>query len=125
DQYIGLGGVSRFRSYYLMGGVATPVGENVIFKPSILISYTPNAPFEMNINASFLFLEAFWLGASYNLGDSADAVVQFQFSPQFKAGLALDFTLSELQRYTAGSLEVMVEYLFSFDKEGVNNIRFF
>jgi type IX secretion system PorP/SprF family membrane protein len=125
DDFIGLGRLSRFRSYYLMAGVIAPVGNNVYFKPSMMISYNPNAPFEMNFNASFLFMEALWLGVSYRLGDSVQGVVQYQFNKQFKAGLALDFTLSELQRYTAGSLEVMVEYLFSFEKDGINNIRFF
>jgi len=70
-------------------------------------------------------MESIWLGVSYRLEDSIDGVVQYQFSKQFKAGLAIDFILSELNDYTAGSFELMVEYLFSYEKEGINNIRFF
>ena len=125
DNYIGTRSISRFRSYYFMAGVIAPVARNILFKPAIMISYAPNAPFEVDINASFLFMESIWLGVSYRLEDSIDGVIQYQFSKQFKAGVAIDFTLSELSDYTAGSMELMVEYLFSYDKEGVNNIRFF
>jgi len=113
DNFIGTRSISRF------------LAENILFKPAMMISYAPNAPFEIDINASFLLMESIWLGVSYRLEDSIDGVVQYQFSKQFKAGLAIDFILSELNDYTAGSFELMVEYLFSYEKEGINNIRFF
>ncbi len=113
------------QSYYLMGGVIAKVSENVLFKPAMMISYSPNAPFELDLNASFLFMNAFWLGATYRLGDSMDAVVQFQLSKQLKLGIATDFTLTELKDYTDGSFEVNLEYIFIEEVEGVNNIRWF
>lgn len=116
---------SQLQSYYLMGGVATPVGENVIFQPSMMISYSPNAPFELDLNVSFMFMKAFWIGATYRLGDSMDAVLQYQLSSQLKFGLATDFTLTELRDYTDGSFEAMIEYTFIKGVDGVNNIRFF
>lgn len=125
DAFFGINQISKFRSYYLMGGVIARVSPNVMFKPSMMISYNPNAPFELDLNASFLFMNAFWIGATYRLGDSVDAVLQYQFSKQFKLGLATDFTLTELKNYTSGSFEVMIEYLFFYDNEGINNIRFF
>lgn len=125
DEFFGVNEISRFRSYYLMGGLITRVADNVLFKPAMMISYNPNAPFELDLNASFMFMNAFWLGATYRLGDSVDAVLQFQLSKQMKLGLATDFTLTELRDYTTGSFEVMLEYLFFYDKEGINNIRFF
>ena len=125
DQYFGANSFSKFRSYYLMAGAIAKVSENVMFKPAMMISYSPNAPFEVDLNASFLFMRAFWLGATYRLGDSVDAVVQFQLSQQLKLGLATDFTLTELNDYTDGSFEIMLEYLFLHDKDNINNIRFF
>ena len=125
DEYIGASRLNRLRSYYLMAGLIAPVARNVLFKPAMLISYSPNSPFELDINGSFLFVEAIWVGATYRLGDSVHGVFQYQFSKQFKAGVSVDFTVSELSNYTAGSFEIMMEYLFSYDKDGVNNIRFF
>jgi len=125
SEFFGINEISKYRSYYLMGGIIARVADNVMFKPAMMISYSPNAPFELDMNASFLFMQAFWIGATYRLGDSVDAVLQYQLSKQFKLGLATDFTLSELRDYTSGSFEVMIEYLFFYDKEGINNIRFF
>lgn len=116
---------SVLQSYYLMGGVVAKVSETVLFKPAMMISYSPNAPFELDLNASFMFMNAFWLGATYRLGDSMDAVMQFQLSPQLKLGLATDFTLTELREYTDGSFEVWLEYIFVKEVDGVKNIRWF
>lgn len=125
EEFIGVGGLGQYRNYYFMAGVIAPVAKSIMFKPGMLISYSRNTPFELAVNASFLFVETLWIGATYRLGDSIDGVVQYQFGKQLKVGVAVDFTLSELRKYTAGSLELIVEYLFDFDKQGVNNIRFF
>lgn len=117
--------ISDLRSYYLMGGVTTKLSSQVIFRPSVMLSYNPNAPFEIDMNASFIFMKALWLGASYRLGDSVDGIVQYQFSPQFKAGVAVDLTLSELQSYTTGTFEFLMEYTFWFNNEQLQHLRFF
>ena len=101
------------------------LSEDVLLKPALMVSYSPNAPFEVDFNASLRFLEVLWVGASYRLGDSVDGIVQYQFSDQFKAGFAVDFTLTELQQYTSGTFEVLVEYTWLKERQDVNNIRFF
>lgn len=117
--------VPDVRSYYLMGGVTANLNSNIMFRPSAMISFNPNAPFELDVNASFLFMKALWLGASYRLGDSVDGIVQYQFSPQFKAGVAVDLTMSELKSYTTGTVELLMEYTFWFDNEQLQHLRFF
>ncbi len=113
------------RSYYLMGGIVKRLSHSVKFAPSVLFSYNPNAPFEMNFNANFIFLEKFWLGASYRLGDSVDALAMFQINDQFRIGAAYDYTLTKLQEFSPGSIELLVDYNFSFKGKRLNNIRFF
>lgn len=117
--------VSRQRSYYLMGGFVIPVNKNIMFKPGMMMTFNPNAPFEMDLNASFLFMNALWTGLSYRLGDSVDALVQYQFTPQLKAGFAFDFTTSELNTKSNATFEVMAEYTLKYNNDGVDNIRFF
>lgn len=117
--------VSQLSSYYLMGGVMLPISASVWFKPTAMLSYNPHAPFEADINASFLFMEKLWLGATYRLGDSVDGIIQYIFSPRLKAGIAYDFTTSELNNYTSGSWEILVEYSFILENEGMQHLRFF
>jgi len=117
--------INNMRSYYLMGGFMTRINHAVQFKPAMLLTFNPNAPFEMDMNASFLFMDKIWVGASYRLGDSVDAMFQYQFSPQLRAGVAVDLTTSELNQYSPGSFEVMLEYSLNFESKGLNHLRYF
>ena len=93
-----------------------------------MISFNAEAPFELDVNANLIFMDAFWIGGNYRLGDSFAALVQYQFSPRFRAGAAFDFTMSELKSYTNGSIEVMLSYTFAKRNktaEQINNLRFF
>lgn len=114
------------RHYFMMGGVLINLSENIQFKPAILLKYVPRSPFDMDINISFVFYNRLLAGVSYRLGDSIDAVVQIAITPQLKLGLGYDFTITKLQRYNAGSLEVVLEACF-FNKDNLkaNHPRFF
>ena len=112
--------INSMRSYYLMGGFMTRINHAVQFKPAMLLTLNPNAPFEMDLNASFLFMDRIWLGASYRLGDSIDAMFQYQFNSQLRAGVAVDLTTSELSQYSPGSFEVMLEYSLNIESKGLN-----
>lgn len=113
------------RSTYFTVGSIHQLAANIHFKPSVLLTYNPAAPFELDVNMSFLFMDALWLGATYRLGDSVNGVVQYQFNDQIKAGLAVDMTLTELQQYTSGGFEMMMEYTFFYQNDNLKHLRFF
>ena len=113
------------RTVYLMGGFATELSEHVTFKPTAMLSMNTHAPFELDLNASFLFMSAIWVGASYRLGDSVDALIGYQFNDRFRIAASYDFTLTELNAYTSGSAEIMIEYCFAKNRSRLYNLRFF
>ena len=121
----GFGRVNDFRTYYFMGGTVFKLGGSTYLRPSVLISYVNNAPISVDLNISLLFLESFWVGASYRLGDSVDAFVQFPVAKQLRLAVGMDYALSELSYFTKGSFEVMLEYTFKTAGDKINNIRFF
>jgi len=125
DAYQNLGQLNPLRSYYGMGGVVFDLTNNVKLKPSILVSYVPNAPFEIDFNLSVLLMETFWIGGSYRLEESIDAFVQFPVTKNLKLALGVDYATTALNQYTKGSFEIMAEYTFRRQNDGVNNIRFF
>jgi len=124
---LAIGGTSLrdIRNYYLIGGLLTRISRDVKFRPSAMLSYTPNSPIDLNLNASFIFMDTFWAGLSYRLGDSVDLVAGFQFNKMIKASLAVDFTTSSFRTKSVGSAELMVEYLFEPECKCMDNIRFF
>lgn len=117
--------IQDLRTYYLMAGTVFEINDLLYVKPSILFSYIPTAPYEMDVNLSIIFLRIFWTGLTYRLGDSVDAVFQCSITKQLKLGVAIDYTLSKLRHYTPGSLEVSLEYVFRKNNSHLAGIRFF
>lgn len=112
-------------AYYLQAGLIAPLGSSgkVKFYPNLQLSYGPHLPFEFDINANFLFLDAIMLGATYRHEDSVDGLIQYQFDNGFRAGLAIDLTTSELSRATTGSWEILVGYTAPI--RHIVNLRYF
>ena len=125
DDPISGGQVSDWRAVYFMGGAIMRLSKNVQFHPAVLVKYNPHSPFDMDLNASFVFMEKVWIGGSYRLQDSFDAVLRFQVTQRLKLGVAADLTLSELRNYSPGSFELMLQYCFLHKAVKLNNIRFF
>lgn len=111
--------------YFLMGGVSFKIAKNVEIQPNILFKYVPNTPFDADINLSFVFFEKLLVGITYRVGDSIDGLVQWRIAPQFTISFAYDFTLTQLQQYNAGSIDVMLEYCFFKKAKRLHNPRFF
>lgn len=122
-------GTSRdFRTYYLMTGYLATLSNSIKFQPGAMVSFNAETPFELDVNANFIFLDAFWVGANYRLGDAISALVQYQFTPNFRVGTSFDFTMTELNSYSNGSVEVMLSYVFNKKletAEQINHLRFF
>lgn len=111
--------------YYLMGGLSFDIAKNIQIQPNVLFKYVANAPIDMDLNLSFVFFQKILAGISYRLGDSIDAMIQWRVAPQLQIAFAYDFSITPLQQYNAGTLEVMAEYCFLKKADKVNNPRFF
>ena len=119
--------------FYAMGSFLFDLTENVKLKPAILFKYVQNAPLDMDINISAILSNKIWVGVSYRLGgstaqgigESIDYILQYQFNDSFRAGMAFDFTLSELEKYSSGTYELLGSYYFSKKREKATNPRYF
>lgn len=124
----------QFRHLFLTAGLVTPLSEAVKFKPSILLKYAPNSPVETDINASFLFHDALWLGATWRsdvstlrdkLTESIDFIAMYEINNNLRIGMAYDLTISKLNTYTNGSYEVMMGYDFNRKMDKMLTPRYF
>jgi hypothetical protein len=140
-----------YRHYYGMAGLVLPInGDNLMFRPSILVKtvsigsglrkdnafQSVGAPTEVDIDLSLLFYNKFWLGASFRTAveafdnerssyDSADIWVSYFMENGLRIGAAYDYPLTELAQVTAGSFEVMIGYEFNFDTKKTVTPRYF
>jgi type IX secretion system PorP/SprF family membrane protein len=113
------------RHLFGMGGVVLPISSKVKINPNVLLKYVENSPFDMDLNLSFIFVDKLTIGATYRMGDSFDALLHWNLTPQLRLGVGYDYTLSELQQYNSGSFEVLLGYDFIYRNSSLENPRFF
>ncbi len=110
-----------YRHLYFMGGHVFDLTENVKIRPSALLKWVGgdgiDAPLDLDVNLSFLFLDKLWLGAGYRVGDSYNLMTEYQITDQLMAGYAYDFTFTDLRTQETGSHEVMLRYELRFNKD--------
>jgi len=113
------------RHFYLMGGFALPLASNIIFRPSMMAKYTPNAPIQVDMNASVLFSNVFWIGTSYRPGDAISLMTEIKLKDWLKLGYSYDININELQSLYSGSHEIRLGFEFQMYKSRMRTPRYF
>jgi type IX secretion system PorP/SprF family membrane protein len=113
------------RHFYLMGGFALPLDEKIIFRPSMMVKYTHNAPVQVDLNASVLFADVFWIGASFRTGNAVTFLTEFRITPRFKVGYSYDIYTNELLNYNNGSHEIRLGFEFPLYESRMRTPRYF
>lgn len=111
--------------YYLTGGYVFDLSDNVKLRPTTLLKYTDAAPLSVDISGTFIFNEKFYLGANYRLDDAVGGFVDFQVLPSFRVGYGYEYTLSDLQPYSAGSHEILLIYELRLSNTKYKSPRYF
>lgn len=140
-----------YRNYYAGIGGAIPVrGEDIIFKPSLLIKKVRlfkgirteeafediSAPTAFDLDMSFLFYQKLWLGTAFrsaienfdnerSSNSSIDLWASYFLQNGLRLGLAYDFSINELRSETPGSFEIFVGYEFNYKKSKIVTPRYF
>jgi len=120
------------RHFYGMAGCALPVSDKIVFRPGAMVKYTNNAPLNFDLNASFLFNDLIWLGASYRSNYNAittkNAIVfmaELNLTNNWRIGYSYVAYLSEIRLHNEGSHEIMISYEASLFKPRTLTPRYF
>ena len=108
-----------------MAGVAVPIDDKIVFRPSVLAKFVKNAPMQVDVNASLLFSNIFWIGASYRTEKAIVFMTEFRISEKFRVGYSYDIYLNELQPHNKGSHEIRLGIDLDLYKERMLTPRFF
>jgi type IX secretion system PorP/SprF family membrane protein len=98
--------------------------EDFSIKSSILIKYIKNSPTQADLTSTFYIKHFFGLGIGYRTKDAAYAFIDLQLNDQLNIGYGYDFTLTSIRKYSGGSHEFMLRYLFKY-KINSKSVRFF
>ncbi len=108
----------KYRHTFITLGAIIPLTDNVKLKPSMLFKQVKNSPFQGDFNASLLFKEALWIGASFRTAfqkpgpTAVIGMVEYMFAKHLRVGYAYDYTLTQIGAYQSGTHEILVGYEF-------------
>lgn len=107
-----LGNLKEARYYFLRSGVVFPIDrmKKVKMNPSILLRTQEGQPLSLDVNNAFIFYDVFSAGVSYRSGDSFISFVDLKISESFHFGYSYDWTQSDLNRFSNGTHEFMLNY---------------
>ncbi len=113
------------RHFFAITGAVFNMNKLWKLRPTAQFKFTANAPFSLDVSAAAIYNDKFYIGAMYRLEAAAGAFVQYQISPQFKAGFATDFGTQKIRNYNDGTFEVMLSYDFYYKTSGIRSPRYF
>ena len=98
------------RYYYIFAGFSARLSNNVKLIPSTLVRIQEQAPVSIDLNTTFVLYDVVGLGVSYRMGDAVVGLFELQINQNFHVGYAYDFTTSQLNQFSNGSHELMINY---------------
>ncbi len=100
------------RNYYFNGGYTFIPNQNFKITPSILVRMQEGAPLGFDINATASYKEIVGLGVSYRSNDAFIFLFQLKLFNNMYLGYAYDYTTSDLNQFSNGSHEILLNYRF-------------
>jgi type IX secretion system PorP/SprF family membrane protein len=113
------------RHFYGIAGLAIPVSDNVIFRPSALVKYVKNAPWQLDLNASFLFSDLFWLGTTYRTNGDLVFLTEINIARKYRIGYSYDVNVKEMTHDNSGSHEIRLGIDLDLLKNRMYTPRYF
>jgi type IX secretion system PorP/SprF family membrane protein len=114
-----------FKSINLFGFLKyrIPLNSAWEMEPAVLIKHFRNVPVSIDVSLTFNYKDILTGGASYRKSESVAYLLKIQATPQLQLGYAYDSPLRATSRLSNGSHELMVQYLFRFQRSGIKSPR--
>lgn len=82
-------------NYFLTGEAIFDISEDLKYKPSAIIKYTPTLPVSFDVNSNFMYKETIEAGLSYRYKQSISALLAVIINKKVRIGYAYDYQLAE------------------------------
>jgi len=108
DETVGFSRQRRY--YYLMAGTKIPLVDYLDFFPSLMMRFQERAPYSMDLNGTLVLYKTVGLGISARNSEGLIGLFELQLNENFHVGYSYDFTASDLNQFSAGTHEMMINY---------------
>ena len=113
------------RHFYGMAGIAIPLSDHLVLKPSILAKYVSNSPVQIDFNTNLLINEVLELGISYRTEGVFVFLVEVLVKDRLRIGYSYDTFMNELSGSNQGSHELLIGFDFPVFKRRMLTPRYF
>lgn len=113
------------RHYYFMVGGYIPVNRMIKIRPNAMVKFTQNAPLSVDVGASVIIYDKFWIGGNYRVLESGGVIFQCQITDQFKLGYAFEMSTTKMGTNSYGTHELMLGFDFKFKNKAITSPRYF
>ena len=96
------------RQYFLSGGTVIPLNLHYNLEPSVLIRFNERLDIHSDINVKVDYEDLYWGALSYRTSKAIILMAGVKVN-KFSFGYSFDYTLNNIQKYTFGSHEIMLE----------------
>lgn len=97
----------QLRNYYVITGYRYDMKNDFEIEPSILLKTTENFNLQADVSVRGYYKRDYWLGFSYRTGNAFVTMVGIKVDKLY-IGYAFDYSLSDIQRISYGSHEIMI-----------------
>jgi type IX secretion system PorP/SprF family membrane protein len=98
------------------------------FKPSVLLDlsmHDANKVNQLDLNGNFIFMDLFWLGASWRTTEQVIVGhLQVNLGQQLMVGFSYDYPAGRMNSFSKGSSEIILRYEFG-SRVSASNPRYF
>jgi type IX secretion system PorP/SprF family membrane protein len=107
-------------NYMITGGYLFNISDDIKLLPSVLVKVNPGTAAQADINASMIYKQKFWIGASLRSSGGMVWLLQYQVNNQFRIAYSYGAEFSKLATYQNGSHEIMLKYDFGYTIEVIS-----
>ncbi|MDR1865703.1 MAG: type IX secretion system membrane protein PorP/SprF [Bacteroidales bacterium] len=102
--------------FYGIAGARLPLGEQWTAEPAAMARILEATPLQLDITARIIFREQFWGGVNvrntFQSFQDASVMLGYIHNGRINIGIAYDYTTSQINQYTTGTIELMIGYNF-------------
>lgn len=109
---------NNFSAYnlFISGGYEFVIDRNLKILPSVLLKVNQTDGIKIDYNALLNLKEKLWVGVGYRNRNMLVGMLQCQLTYQIKLGYSYDFEMGTLRKYTNGSHEIVLNYVFRYKR---------
>jgi len=126
DEYLYVNDFNRYR-YLLNTGYKIKAGNNLTIVPSLLLQYSKfntSNNILYDLNTLICYQDILCLGGSYQNDRSFATLLQINPNKQISIAYSFNIETSQLNRYTNGSHQIILKYIFKYKVYAPNSLIF-